>query len=94
MATPHTTIASVSSQAITSNRRSQSKALSIRYSAERVATLVKFSLFGPSPRIQRATGESLRTLRAVANGADPTPSILRYFELQPDGKNSYIWNLR
>jgi hypothetical protein len=67
----------------------------IRYSAERVAKLVEFSLFGPKPRIQSATGESLRTLRAVATQRQlPPASVLSYFELQPDGKNSYTWNLR
>ena len=93
MATPHTTIASVSSQAITGNRRSQPKALSIRYSPERVSLLVKFSLLGPNPRIQRATGESLRTLREISRGKClPTASVLHYFELRKS-KASYLWDI-
>ena len=80
-------------QVITPAFSSQEPKLSIRYSAEQVSLLVKFSLFGPSPRIQRATGESLRTLREISRGKRlPTAPVLHYFELRKS-KASYLWDI-
>ncbi len=99
MATPHVITPAFSSQepklSINTgvpNRR-PAKHPPIRYSAERVAKLVEFSLFGSNPHIQRATGESLRALREISRGKRlPTAPVLRYFELRKSN-SSYFWDI-
>lgn len=63
----------------------------ISYDADAIARLVSFSLISREPRIQRETGESLHTLKAIAEKKRPAPStVLRYFHLEKDGEVS-LW---
>lgn len=57
----------------------------IHYDASAVARMVSFCLISPNPRIQRETGERMRTLRAVAAGKKrPSSAVLQYFQLTPN----------